>query len=301
MLPLLYGLLRGLEDQSFTVKDKYLRVDKVAPLGRTVQFEAVVGRSGQTSEIIDPDHDEAVVFTRTGRHIETGRRRGMIVAPSHSRVGLLILEVYGRSGAKTLLSLALKRGLLKHSNHVLDVEAVVDESALEEYIKQANVRAVTLRRVGLPTDIAEAVSVGQVDAGKGQLELRITPGRIKQFQRNLISRLRGDDGARRRLLQVGGLEFSELSMSMDIGDRKTTLMVTADRIPSFIYDLGGTRLSDEKFFGEVKSGAVEIGAALGMIVGAGWDAGEWSVESLSELLLLPVEVTPDDDGELVAE
>ncbi|MEU8404312.1 hypothetical protein AB0C28_54865 [Nonomuraea sp. NPDC048892] len=260
-----------------------------------------IGQSGQTSEIIDPDNGEAVVFNRTGRHIETGRRRGMIIAPSGSYVGLLVLEAHGRSSAKTLLSTALKRGLLKHANHVLDIEAVVDDAALEEYVKKANVHAVTLRRAGLPTDIAEAVSMREADADKGQLELRITPGRIKQFQQNLIARLRGDDGARRRLLQVGGLEFSELSMSMEVGERKTTLTVTADRIPSFVYDLGRTLLSDEVFFREVKSGAEEIGAALGMIVGAGWDAGEWTDKSLSELLLLPMEVTPGDDGELVTE
>ncbi|MET8008188.1 hypothetical protein [Nonomuraea glycinis] len=300
-LPLLYGLLRGLEEQSFTSRDRYLRADHIAPLGRTVRFMVKIGQSGQTSEIIDPDNGEAVVFNRTGRHIETGRRRGMIIAPSGSYVGLLVLEVHGRSSAKTLLSTALKRGLLKHVNHVLDIEAVVDDAALEEYVKKANVHAVTLRRAGLPTDIAEAVSMREADADKGQLELRITPGRIKQFQQNLIARLRGDDGARRRLLQVGGLEFSELSMSMEVGERKTTLTVTADRIPSFVYDLGRTLPSDEVFFREVKSGAGEIGAALGMTVGAGWDAGEWTDKSLSELLLLPMEVTPDDDGELVTE
>ena len=94
-----------------------------------------------------------------------------------------------------------------------------------------------MRRSGLPADIADEVELSRDDAETGKLELKITPGKIKQFQRQVISRLRGDDTARRRLLQLHGLEFDELSVGMTVGERQTTLTVTADRVPTFVYDL----------------------------------------------------------------
>jgi hypothetical protein len=293
----LYGLLRGLEKESYKQKKNYLRILQVDPRGRVIQFKLQVGQSGYTSKIIDPIDGDTVVFDRSDHHVEAGERRGVIIAPFHSRVGLLILEVRGRSSAKTILAPALKKGFRCHTQLILNIEAVVDEEALKEYIAKANVKAITLRKTGLPGDIAEAVSMREADAQRGKLELRITPGRIRQFQRDIVSRLRGDGGVRRRLLEVGGLEFDELSIGMEVGTRKTTLTVTAERIPSFVYDLGSELPSDDAFFDEVRAGSEEIGEAVGMTVSAGWDAGSWTDESLSVVLALPAEVAHSDEGD----
>jgi hypothetical protein len=40
---------------------------------------------------------------------------------------------------------------------------------------------------------------------------------------------------------MGGLDFDELNVEMQVGDRNTTLSVSADKVPSFIYHLSSRR------------------------------------------------------------
>ncbi|MEU5914830.1 hypothetical protein [Micromonospora sp. NPDC047527] len=292
-LPILYGILRGLQTEGVSSKDRHLKVKRVTPFGRTVRFAVRVGNSGQSSEFYDRDDEDTIVFTRNGRHIEHTTLRGVLVAPGNSVTGLLAMEVHGRVGAKTLLAPELSRRFRAFSdNHVLSIDAVADEDGLVKLLEEAQARQITLRRRGLTSDVANAVELSAEDAEAGRLELRITPGKVKQFQQRLIAKLRGeDDSTRQRLLHMGGIDFDELSVALTVGDRNTTLTVTADRVPSFVYDLarGNTPPDDDSFYREVLKTINDVVTTVGVTVGAGWDTGTWSEEALKIHLTVPQE------------
>jgi hypothetical protein len=70
---------------------------------------------------------------------------------------------------------------------VLDIASVVDEAALQQFLAEADIREISLRRTGMPTDIADAVEFSSEEAEAGKLELKIKPAsRIKQVQRGLV-------------------------------------------------------------------------------------------------------------------
>ena len=235
------------------------------------------------------------MFRRRDEHIETNIRRGLIVVPSRASAGLLALEVHGRSGAKALLVPVLARLFRRHTGLVLDVDAVADESALQKFIAEAQAHEITLRRTGLPRDIADAVEMNPDDAPVGKMELKITPGRLKRFQQTLIGRLRGDDQTRSALLQMHGLQFDELSVGMEVGERRTTLTVTADSVPTFIYDIRSHDVpGDDLFFSEVLASVREIAPAVGVNVTPGWEDEKWSDDARMFSLTLPPEESDDD-------
>jgi hypothetical protein len=298
-LVVLYGILRGLAVTTVQDANRHLRARNVEARGRTVRFAIELGTSGQTSEFFDPAAGDRPVFNREDRHIETGVRRGLIYASSRAPVGLLITEVRGRSGAKTLLAPTLSRIFRHYTEHVLDIATIADEDALRQFLERASFKEVTLRRTGLPRDIADAVQFATEDAEAGKLEMRIKPGSVaRDYQRRIVERLRGDQDARRRLLQIHELDFSELSVSMEVGDRQTTLTVTADRVPTFVYDLPMRREpTDAEFYAEVRHAMPEIARAVGASVSTGWEAGEWSADARATLLAVPGEVSagvPED-------
>lgn len=296
-ITILYGTLKGLNARGIKAGNRYLRAESTAGSGRIVKFRVAVGQSGITSDFLDPDVDDGVVFQRTNRHIESNSLRGLLIVPTWSHTGLLVLEVHGRAGAKTILCPALKRAFRHHTGLILDFSAVVDEAVLQQYLLNAEIKGITLRRSGLPSDIADVVEMGNSEENLGNLELRISPGRIKAFRQNIASKLRRDDTARRALLEVGGLEFSELSITMEVGQRRRTLTIDADRVPSFVYNLPGSApLPDDSFFKEVITHVDEIAAAVGVNVGASWQTGQWSAEALSTTIELPAEESDDEQA-----
>jgi|GEM_PF-4147761 hypothetical protein len=294
-LPLLYGAFQGLMRQSVTEGYRHLRCTHVHPIGRSVRFEVEIGHSGRSSRIFEPDDDNKPVFERAERHIDSKARRGLLVVPSASTAGLLLLEVQGRSGAKALLAPTLKRMFRAATDHILDLASVADQGALERYLAEANIRNILLRRTGWPSDVADAAEFDPEDVEEGKIEMRLTPGKIKLYQRRLVERLRGDSDVRGRLLQLYNIDFDELSVSMDGPERRTTLTVTGDNIPTFVYDLSGRgRPSDEVFYTELAAGVGEIARAVGVHVGEGWQAGEWTPTMLDTLLTVPQEVPADE-------
>jgi hypothetical protein len=295
-LTVLYGALQAMTARRISEKSKHIQARTVEGVGRTIRFSVSVGQSGQSSEFFGPT-DSVPVFTRLDEHIETNVRRGLVVVPSRATVGLLALEVHGRSGAKALLVPILARLFRRHTGLVLDVDAVADEAALQKFIAEAQAHEITLRRTGLPRDIADAVEMNAEQAPAGKLELKITPGRLKHFQQALIGRLRGDDPTRSALLQMHGLQFDELSVGMEVGERRTTLTVTADSAPTFIYDIRTQEIPDEqRFYDEVVGSVREMAPAVGVNVTPGWDNEKWSDDAHQfRLNLLPEE--SDDDAE----
>jgi hypothetical protein len=293
----LYGALRGMEDKGVIAGSKYIRTESATGTSRTVRFKVSVGQSGVTSDFIDPDDDNKLVFKRTDKHIEANTQRGLLVVPTRSLSGLLILETRGRSSAKTILCPALKRTFRHHTSLILDFSAIVDEAALQQYLNQAAIKGITLRRSGLPSDIADVVNLAQDNVNVGQLEMRITPGGIRAFTRSIVDKLRDDRQARRSLLQVGGLEFSDLSFTMELGERQRTLTIDADRVPSFVYNLpGGAPLSDDTFFKEIIGNVEEIAQAVGVTVGRSWQDGPWSREAAETIIELPAEDADDEQS-----
>ncbi|WP_125614993.1 hypothetical protein [Actinomadura sp. WAC 06369] len=291
----LFGALKGIEAHPRTEKRKHVRISAIEGLGRTVKFRMEPGRSGIDSKIYEAGSTEPV-FTRTTDHIESNEFRGLIVAPRNSDRGLLVVEVQGHHSSKTLLTTAIKQVVKENLRLIVDFDAVVDERALQEYLEKAAVKAITLRRSGLPIDIAEAVAFPDASRSAGRLEMKITPDKsISGIVTNLVSRFKDDDAARNRLLTIGGHDFSELSIGFDSGHRQTTLTITSDKVPSFIYDLPGVaRPDDETFYREVRESVVALARVLGIPVGASWDAGTWTPDALSTILPAPWRDEVDD-------
>jgi hypothetical protein len=297
-LTVLYGALRAMTAQRYSgSNNRHIHAKNVTGLGRTVRFSVSVGQSGQRSEFYGPADTDKPVFERKDEHIESNVRRGLVVAPSGSSAGLLILEVHGRSGAKSLLVPLLSKLFRHHTGLILNVASVVDEAALQKFIAEAHAHEITLRRTGLPRDIADAVEMAPDDAPAGKMELKITPGKLRRFQQAIIGRLRGEDSqSRRALLQMHGLQFDELSVGMTVGERRTTLTVTADNVPTFVYDIRSRDIPDDAlFYREVLAAVREMASAVGVNVRPGWEDGAWSPEAQAFSLTLPQE-GPDSDS-----
>lgn len=287
---LLYGLLNGIRDRRIDEKTKHLTVKTIAPVGRAIRFTIDLGTSGLTSTFVDPSaRSGAPVFTRVDRHIETNQRRGLIVAPTHATLGMLALESRGGATGSSQLGPLLKRGVAAHTGLIIDFDAVVHEGALEKFLEEAQVGAVQLKRKGLPSDIADSLDVRQKEAHLGNLEMTISKGGIPALARGLTDKFRRDDVARRQLLSVGGLDFDDLNIKVQVGQRKTTLSISADRMPSFVYELRSSNgvPSEEYFYSEVEQMVPEVGAAFGVTVGASWKTGAWSDTSRATKVELP--------------
>jgi hypothetical protein len=170
-LPILYGLLCGLAAEPVAQRQRHLSARTVEPAGRSVRFSVKVGNSGQQSEFYDRDDDQTVVFLRDGRHIEHTTLRGMLVAPADSTMGLIALEVHGRVGARSLLGPALSKGFGHHTGYILDISSVMDEEGLAKLLAEAEANQITLRKSGLPHDVADAVEMSPKDAELGKLEM----------------------------------------------------------------------------------------------------------------------------------
>ncbi|ALG13557.1 hypothetical protein AOZ06_47845 [Kibdelosporangium phytohabitans] len=127
--------------------------------------------------------------------------------------------------------------------------------------------------------------------------MTIGRGRIRELSQQLANKFRRDDRARRRLLSVHGLDFSELNVKMQVGERNTTLCVSSDRMPAFVYQLSSIGVpTEERFYAEVLRMVPEVGRAFGANVGADWHAGSWSKESLATVVAVPTQEVSLDEG-----
>ena len=129
------------------------------------------------------------------------------------------------------------------------------------------------------------------------MELKITPGKLKRFQQAIVGRLQGENSeSRRTLLHAHGLQFDELSVGMTVGERRTTLTVTAESVPTFVYDIRSRDIpSDDVFYSETHAAVREMAVAVGVGVTPGWEDGGWSPEAQAFSLNLPQE-GPDSDS-----
>lgn len=295
-LQVIAGVLRGADQRVEDNKQRHLLIKTVNGIGRTIRFTAVLGTSGLNSDFIDPDiDDEKPVFTREDRHIENEPRRAMLVVPTNSKTGLLALESRGRSTGREQIQSMIKRSVKHHTQLVVDFEAIVSEEALRRYLEQADVHDITLRRTGLPSDVADAVELGPQETDVGRLKLTISPGSLKTFVRTLPDKFRKDAAARGRLLRLGNLDFQELSVQFNDGERQTTMDISAERVPSFTYHLSRDVPTEDEFYRAVIETVGAIAQPTGVVVGAGWHAGQWKAGADTLRLPLPQEV-PDDQS-----
>jgi hypothetical protein len=131
----------------------------------------------------------------------------------------------------------------------------------------------------------------------GRLEMKISRGNIPEFTRRLTTKFRRDDQARQRLLSVGDLHFSDLNVKMQVGERSTTLSISADQMPSFVYYLKSAGMpTDQHFYSEVLQMVPEVGRAFGALVGSDWQAGTWSAGSLATVVEVPKQEVSLDEG-----
>ncbi|OKJ97536.1 hypothetical protein AMK34_11180 [Amycolatopsis sp. CB00013] len=287
----LFGLLNGMLGRRVDERTKHLTIQDVRPAGRSVRFKVDLGTSGVSSTFIDPAAANAKpIFKRAEKHIESNERRGLIVAGTKSTVGMIALESWSNSTGSSQLMPLLKRGFSAHTGLVIDFDAVVHEQALHAFLEEAQIGAITLRRAGLPPDLADQLEVRDKEAPLGRLEMKISRGRIPEFKQRLTDKFRNDDQARAQLLSVGGLDFDEVNVKMQVGDRSTTLSIAAERMPSFVYQIPGREApSDEEFYSEVQQMVPEVARAFGAIVGAGWETGNWSSSSQKTVVDLPTQ------------
>ncbi|WP_328442875.1 hypothetical protein [Amycolatopsis sp. NBC_00438] len=294
----LYGLLNGIRGRRLDEKTKHLTVQSVSPAGRSIRFTADLGTSGQSSTFIDPaTGTDAQVFKRVERHIESNQRRGLVVAPTQSSVGMVALESHSGSTGSSQIIPMLKRGFTAHTGLVVDFDAVVHEDALNAFLEEAHIGAITVRRQGLPNDLADLLEVRDKEAPLGRLEMKISKGRIPAFTRGLTDKLRRNAQAREQLLSVGGLAFDEVNVKMEVGDRATTLSISAERMPSFVYRIRTNALpTDARFYEEVTQMVPEVARAFGAIVGAAWQTGAWTDASRATVVELPQQEVSREEG-----
>ncbi len=274
-LDVLYGLLYGMVGHPVADRadsTRRLELTSVHGVGRCVRFSGDLGRSGQESQIIDPG--DGSTFQRTSRHIENVARRGLLVVPDHSTAGLLIVEAYGRTTGRRLLADDLKRTFRSYTERILDFLPAVDSKALAAYLEQAKINAIRLRRYKLPSDVADQLEMegDQVDAGELDTFVR---GPIK---RTILNRLQHSEDARRRMLVIGGTEYNEASVQVQVGSRPLTVDITSDRAPKFITVIGPRRPTDEQFYAEVTAAIPDMAPGVNVRLAHEWATKPWSDE-----------------------
>lgn len=122
---------------------------------------------------------------------------------------------------------------------------------------------------------------------------------MKTFVKTLPDKFRTDVAARRRLLQVGNLDFENLSIQFNDGERQTTMELSADRVPSFTYILSSQEApKDDEFYTAVLETVDTIGPGVGVIVGGGWQTRTWQSKAASLRLPLPTQKVLFDDSQL---
>jgi len=300
-LKLMYGIMRGLS--GLRVADskgtKHFKVTSVEGIGQCVHFQFELGRSGQDSTITDPEAESgAEPFLRSQRHIETlaQPRRGLFILPANSTAGLLAIEAHGRSTGRDLLKTELKRAVraVTEENLILDVDPVADVVALAEYLEQANINTINLRRYKLPKDVADQLEIDHEGDDAGSMQMMIE-GR---FKRGLLEKLRNNPDARKRLLVMQGIDFDELNVQLEANGRRLTMAVIGEHAPTIINVIGPTRPTDERFHEAVRATATEI--ALGLNVRLGddnWATEPWSDEGRAFIIERSATEGASDDGE----
>lgn len=296
-----YGVLRGLVGSE--IKDasgeKRITVKSVNGDGQCVRFSMDLGRSGEESDIFDPGQDQPV-FQRKRHHIDTTKRRGMLVLPDRSPAGLLILEAHGRGTGKDLLAAELKRIVKAHTDRLItEFPDLADPGALAEYLKQADIKRVTLKRTGVPEDIANGIGMLFDEAEVGRLELQIKQSRRFPWRRDVLTKLLEAEGdQRRQMLTVNGLEYQELNVQVAVGRRRTTVSVTGQQAPSFIYlmDPADERPSDDVFYAQVNETVADVAEGAGVRLGSTWASQPWSEASRGFIIERPAQEESDESA-----
>ena len=289
----IYGLLMGLTDTGFTETKsaRHLKITSTNPIGRMIKFTAHVGNSGQTSQIFESDRDPSPIFDRRNHHIESSPRRGLILGAAQANGGLILLEVQGRSGMKTLLESALTKGFQHyHPEFILDVARISDEAALKKYLDAAALQHVILRRSSIPRDVADVYEFSPQVADSGKLELKITPtGTIRGIIDDLVRKF--NTPQRNQMLEIGNIHFDDIKIAMQSGNRKVTMNITSESIPTFVYDLehDSDPPTNEEFYTQTLDAIQEVSRALGLRLAPGWSEGDWSDDVLKLVLEQPTE------------
>lgn len=169
-IQVLYGVLRGADQRVEDRRQRHLAIKTVIAVGRTIRFTAELGTSGVSSDFFDPHTDDEPVFTREDRHIEAEPRRALLVVPTHAKTGLLALEARGRATGRDQIQSLIKKSVRHYTQLVVDFEAIVSMDALQRYLEKAAVHPITLRRTGLPSDIADVVEFGPQQSDVGFLK-----------------------------------------------------------------------------------------------------------------------------------
>ncbi|AEA27899.1 hypothetical protein Psed_5772 [Pseudonocardia dioxanivorans CB1190] len=297
-LELLYGIMHGLVDHRLTTgsdKTRHLTIKSVTGIGRCVKFTYEIGRSGQASTITDPDDDSgSAPFNRSPRHIETQHhpRRGLLVLPDRSTAGMLVVEAHGRSTRRDVLRDELKRSFRRVTDGlILDVDPVADAAALARYLEEANINAINLRRYSIPHDLAE--NMGQAEeAGSFSMKTQITG----PFKRVFLKRLQNESDVRRRLLVMNDLDYNELNVETQSGDRTLTMSVIGDQAPRFINVIGSSRPSDQDFYASVNGSVSEVASGLGVSLPSNWATEGWSPEGAAYRIEPVTSSEEDADG-----
>lgn len=297
-LQILYGIMRGLQGEQLDERGanatRHFTVATVEGVGRCIRFTANLGKSGQDSTIKDPEADTDP-FVRNRRHIETlnDPRRGLILIPDRSTAGLLIVEAHGRSSWRDILRDELKRTFRQHTDQlVLDVNSVVDAVALARYLEEAKVNRLILRRYKLPKDFGNGLELGEEDETFSMKTEIAGP-----FRRRVLRRLQENSEDRRRLLVMNDMNYDELNVQVQVGERQATISVVGDRAPSIINVIGGTRPNDATFYRAVTDSIAEMAPGVGVNLGDGWATTPWSEEGKAFIIERSATSEEDPDGE----
>lgn len=296
-LDIVYGILQGMVGIPVTdAKSKHLTIETVTGVGRCVRFTCQLGQSGQESQISDPEDTESPAFRRTARHVEAIPSRGMLIVPNRSVHGLMVIEAHGRRTGRELFQGEVKRlfRVATSETLIMNFTPAIDEVALAQYLANAQVNSIGLRRNTIPKDLAEVMEMEQEEKSAGTLNMKVQ-GR---FKRDILHKLQQNAEARRRMLTVDGLEFDELNVKVQVGDRQTTVSVTGDQMPMFINVIDPKhRPPDDRFYSAVQAEVPQISRGLNVQLTGDWASRPWSEERKAFIIERPQPGGPDDESE----
>jgi hypothetical protein len=287
----LLHLLHGLLVDSAVTDDKalrYLSIETVRPLGRTLLVEAQVGRHGEPGNTVNV-RTHAVEHARGRDSSSTVPARALAVVPEAGQDGLLFFEhVGGLSPSADILRLLEKAFKHRYGDEfMLKTPALVEPQA---WLDAAKLETVTAVAHSWSSDIADQAKTRVL----GRRRIVTSPPEGQRFFPDLFwQALRSGTYDRAKLLGVTEGDIDEIVVEAEANGRGKKFILGKERRPS-VRHLLADKDEPEPDADAVRAFCLDLAPDLLSAVGGGWDrrweAGAWSAEALATRMEVPDDV-----------
>jgi hypothetical protein len=267
-------------------KERYVSIEAVQPLGRTLLLElqaGAFGAAGQTRNV--NTHATEHEFNAAGA--ATARLRALLVVPQRSRSALLFIEHAGLgAGGGALIKPLLRFLRHRHRELTFHTETVVENSA---WLEGARLNEVTGVVYGHSPNLEDRIQ--GLPLAIGRIDHTIRPTRGGFLPRPLYDRLAESKINRADLFGIReDEEVSDVFVTMTNHGRRKTFALGSQGYPAVRYllsDTGETEPATERF----RAFCLDLAPDLFEAVGADWEHassyGEWPPEVLGVAVEVP--------------